>query len=228
VAAHRLARGAGLMVADRLEDAPVLLLDEREVRFAPAHALGQPGDRAARDEVAADELQEARELGVAGGLGDGAVEGEVLAACPACAARAIASSAAPIAFTCAREARSAAMPADSISTPRRSSITFRMSASDSSRSGSMRNGARCGSAETNAPTPWRVMTRPSARSAATASRTTVRLTRAARVSASSVGRREPGASRPLLICSASCSNRPRDSLRAEARGRILTGLGMVV
>ena len=67
------------------------------------------------------------------------------------------------------------------------------------RSGSMRNGARCGSAETNAPTPWRVTTSPSARSAATASRTTVRLTRAARVSACSVGSLAPGARRPLLI-----------------------------
>ena len=55
----------------------------------------------------------------------------------------------------------------------------------------MRNGACCGAAETNAPTPCRVTTSPSARSAATASRTTVRLTRAARDSSSSVGRRAP-------------------------------------
>jgi hypothetical protein len=73
-----------------------------------------------------------------------------------------------------------------------------------------------------------VITNPSARSAATASRTTVRLTRAARVSSCSVGRRVPGASRPLLICSASCSNRPRESLRAAASGLILTSMDMVV
>ena len=105
-------------------------------------------------------------------------------------------------------------------------MTARMSASDCMRSGSMRNGARCGSAETKAPTPWRVITRPSARSAATASRTTVRLTRAARVSACSVGRRAPGASRPLLISSASCSNRRARELALGGDGadaHVLTG-----
>jgi hypothetical protein len=40
----------------------------------------------------------------------------------------------------------------------------------------MRKGTRLVSADTKAPEPWRVVTRPSARSAATASRTTVRLT----------------------------------------------------
>jgi len=50
---------------------------------------------------------------------------------------------APMALSCARVARSAAMPADSISTPRRNSITLRMSPSDCKLSGSMRNGARC-------------------------------------------------------------------------------------
>src|ERR687897_938713 len=41
VAAHRLARGAGLAIADRIEDPAVLFLDQREVGLLPAHALGQ-------------------------------------------------------------------------------------------------------------------------------------------------------------------------------------------
>src|SRR4029077_13937158 len=77
VPAHRLARRAGIAAADRLEDAAVLLLDQREVGLLPAHALGQPAHGAPRDEVAADELQEARKLRVAGGVGDGAMESEV-------------------------------------------------------------------------------------------------------------------------------------------------------
>src|SRR6185369_1366940 len=63
---------------DRLEDAPVLLLDEREVRLLAAHALGQAAHGASRNEVPADELEEARELRIAGGVGDGAMESEVL------------------------------------------------------------------------------------------------------------------------------------------------------
>ena len=46
------------------------------------------------------------------------------------------------------------------------------------------------------------------------------LTRAARVSACSVGRRAPGAKRPLRISSASCSNRRRESFRSAATGRM--------
>ncbi len=62
----------------------------------------------------------------------------------------------------------------------------------------MRNGRRA-FAGTNAPTPWRVTTSPSARSAATASRTTVRLTPVAAIISCSVGRREPGGSFPLVM-----------------------------
>src|SRR5690242_19198775 len=56
----------------------MLFLDELEVRALAAHALGQAAHAAPGNEVAADELQEARELRVAGGRGDRAVELEVL------------------------------------------------------------------------------------------------------------------------------------------------------
>src|SRR4051812_37499488 len=78
---HRLARGLRIAAADRLDDAPVLFLDEVEVGALPAHALGQAGDDAPRDEMAADELQEAREFRIAGRLRDGAVQPEVLVDC---------------------------------------------------------------------------------------------------------------------------------------------------
>jgi hypothetical protein len=66
----------------------------------------------------------------------------------------------------------------------------------------MRNGRRTFS-ETNAPTPCRVITRPSARRCATASRTTVRLTPVAAIISCSVGSRDPGASLPLVMSEAS-------------------------
>ena len=55
-------------------------------------------------------------------------------------------------------------------------MTCSTSATDFRSLASMRKGQRCTSFETNAPSPWRVVTSPSARNAATASRTTVRLT----------------------------------------------------
>src|SRR3954470_20880392 len=75
---HRLARRSGIALPDRLEDALVLLLNQREVGLLPAHALGQPADHAPRDEVAADELEEARKFRIAGRIRNGAVEREVL------------------------------------------------------------------------------------------------------------------------------------------------------
>src|SRR5499427_9265792 len=103
-----------------------------------------------------------------------------------------------MAWNRAGEARSAAMPAASTSTPVRSSMTPMTSRSSSSSPPSRRKGRR-GLAATNAPTPWRVMTSPSARSAATASRITVRLTPVAAIISCSVGNREPGGSLPLVI-----------------------------
>src|SRR5215208_6229769 len=78
MAAHGFARRAGRAVADRAEDPAVLFLDEFEVSLAAAHAFGQSAHRAPRDQVPADELQEARELGVASGLRNGAVKAKIL------------------------------------------------------------------------------------------------------------------------------------------------------
>ena len=78
MAAHGVARGLGFAGGDGIGDAAVLFLDEREVGAPAAHALGQAAHGAPRDQVAADELQEARELRVAGGFGDRAMEAEVL------------------------------------------------------------------------------------------------------------------------------------------------------
>src|SRR5919204_3160082 len=98
------------------------------------------------------------------------------------------------------EPRSAAKPAASISMPVRNSITSRTARSGDNGSTSMRSGRRAFSG-TKAPTPWRVITRPSARSAATASRTTVRLTPVAAINSCSVGNRDPGGILPLVISS---------------------------
>src|SRR5712671_4353105 len=78
VAAHRLARRLRVAVADRLVDLAVLFLQQLDVGARAAHALGQPAHDAPRDEMAADELEEAGELRVAGRLRDGAVQGKVL------------------------------------------------------------------------------------------------------------------------------------------------------
>ena len=79
---------------------------------------------------------------------------------------------------------------------------------------STRNGRRTRSA-TKAPTPCRVITSPSARSAATASRITVRLTPVAAIIACSVGSRDPGGNLPLVMSAVE----PRHQLgRQPARG----------
>jgi hypothetical protein len=106
--------------------------------------------------------------------------------------------------------------AASTSIARRSSITSSTSPMELSPSGSMRKGTRLESPATNAPDPCRVVTSPSARSAATASRTTVRLTPMAVISACSVGRRAPGANLPLRICPARRSTTSSVRLRARS------------
>src|SRR5205085_3721121 len=75
---HRLARRFRLARGDGVVDALMLFLDEREVSALAAHALGQAGDRAPRNEMAADELQEAREFRIAGRLRNRAVKTDVL------------------------------------------------------------------------------------------------------------------------------------------------------
>src|SRR5947209_15533191 len=72
---------------------------------------------------------------------------------------------------------------------------------------------------TNAPAPWRVTTRPSARNAATASRTTVRLTPIAATISCSVGNFAPGSSLALTIWLAIRSAISRVRLRGGATGR---------
>src|SRR4029450_6757825 len=98
------------------------------------------------------------------------------------------------------EARAAARPAASISIPVRNSMTSSTARSGDNWSKSMRKGRRAFSG-TNAPTPCRVTTSPSARSAATASRTTVRLTPVAAINSCSVGNRDPGGILPLVMSS---------------------------
>src|ERR1700694_1810880 len=81
VATHRLARRFRIAALDRLADPAMLFLDQAEVGAPAAHLLGQPAYRAPGNQVPADELQEARELRVAGRLGDGAVQRQILVDC---------------------------------------------------------------------------------------------------------------------------------------------------
>src|ERR1700734_4115665 len=68
----RIARG------DTADDAAVLLLDALEIGAPPGRRIGLETHVLARNDVATEESEEARELRVAGRLGDGAMEGEVL------------------------------------------------------------------------------------------------------------------------------------------------------
>src|SRR5215471_2250270 len=124
----------------------------------------------------------------------------VTASAPRLSAASTASKHSTILRICDAEARSAASPAASTSMPVRSSITSSTARSGDSGSTSMRSGRRAFSG-TKAPTPWRVITSPSARKAATASRTTVRLTPVAAINSCSVGRRDPGGILPLVMSS---------------------------
>src|SRR6185503_18691891 len=76
--AHGAARLGRISGDDAIDDAAMLLLDALEVG-AP---LGQRADlephALARDHMAAQESEKARKLAVAGRLGDGAMEGEIL------------------------------------------------------------------------------------------------------------------------------------------------------
>src|SRR6476660_2439606 len=136
-----------------------------------------------------------------------------IASAPRLSAASTASKHSTILRSCDAEARSAASPAASISMPVRSSITSSTARNGDSGSTSMRSGRRAFSG-TKAPTPWRVNTKPSARSAATASRTTVRLTPVAAINSCSVGNRDPGGIFPLVMSSV----RRAPSSLAKARG----------
>src|SRR6185369_13553562 len=71
-------RLVGVAAGDARDDALVLMLDALEIGAPPGRRIDRKPDALARDDVAAEEDEEARELRVTGRLGDGAVEGEVL------------------------------------------------------------------------------------------------------------------------------------------------------
>jgi hypothetical protein len=99
----------------------------------------------------------------------------------------------------------------------RSSITSMASRAERNPSTSRRKG-RCAVSATKAPTPWRVTTRPSDRNAATASRTTVRLTPVAAIISCSVGSLVPGASRPCVMSAVTRSINSCASRRGAVSG----------
>src|SRR5262245_45084904 len=128
---------------------------------------------------------------------------------------------------CDAEPRSAAKPAASISMPVRNSITSRTARSGDSGSTSMRSGRRACSG-TKAPTPCRVTTSPSARKAATASRTTVRLTPVAAINSCSVGNRDPGGILPLVMSSVRRATSSPVNDRGAASGCVTERLALLM
>src|SRR5690348_7609646 len=74
---HRRARVLGRARLDGVEDIPVLALERAQVDAA-RRRLGRAPDGAARNDEAAEIFQEAAELRIAGAVGDGAMEGEIL------------------------------------------------------------------------------------------------------------------------------------------------------
>src|SRR6185312_17266070 len=76
--AHGAARLDRIAGSDAIDDAAVLLLDALEIGAPVGRRVDRQSHALARDDVAAEEGEEARELRVAGRLGDGAMEGEVL------------------------------------------------------------------------------------------------------------------------------------------------------
>src|SRR6187200_2683385 len=104
--------------------------------------------------------------------------------------------AAPTAEAAPASARAAARAAASLSTPMRKSTMARTSWWVRSAEASTRKVVGSGTARTKDPRPWKVSTRPSARSRVTASRTTVRETAYAAMSSDSEGSFDPGARSP--------------------------------
>src|SRR5581483_4261406 len=76
--AHGAARLGRILRRDAGNDAAMLVLDALEIGAALGRRVGAEPHALARNDVAAEELEEARELAVAGGDGDGAVKGEIL------------------------------------------------------------------------------------------------------------------------------------------------------
>ena len=206
-------------LADRVQDLFVLLLEHVELDAFGGRCRASP-HLAARNDEAAEIFQEALELRVAGGIGDFAMKREVLVDGVFAAADGIVDGGEAVGdFSDLRgEARSAASPAASTSTPVRNSMTLSTSRSVDRSSKSTRNGRRTWSA-TKAPTPCRVSTSRSAFRAATASRTTVRLTPVAAIISCSVGSCEPGGSLPLTISAVRRATSSPVSPRGGSSGR---------
>src|SRR6266404_7895327 len=76
--AHRAARFGRVAGGDRRHDARMLALDAFEIGAPLGRRVQRKPHALARDDMPSEKLQEARELAVAGGLRDGAVEGEIL------------------------------------------------------------------------------------------------------------------------------------------------------
>ena len=157
----------------------VLLLDALEIGRRSAGVSTDSRTLWRGMTMAAEIGEEARELRVAGGLGDGAMEGEILrrprprrARC----ARSMARSAGDLASVCAggRVRRQAPRPRPRPPSAQLHDVEHVAQRAECAAS-------RCGTGRGGivgdiGAEPWRVITSPSARSAATASRTTVRLT----------------------------------------------------
>src|SRR5882672_12563216 len=81
-AREMLAHGApclgGILVGNAGHDARMLVLDAFEISPPLGRRVNRKPHALARNDVAAEKGEEARELAVAGGLGDGAMKGEVL------------------------------------------------------------------------------------------------------------------------------------------------------
>src|SRR5690349_12504774 len=76
--AHGAPRFGRILVGNAGHDARMLVLDASEISPPLGRRVNRKPHALARNDVAAEEGEEARELAVAGGFGNGAMEGEVL------------------------------------------------------------------------------------------------------------------------------------------------------
>ena len=76
--AHGAPRLGRILVGNTGDDARMLVLDAPEISPPLGWRVNRKPHALARDDMAAEKGKEARELPVASGLGDGAMEGEVL------------------------------------------------------------------------------------------------------------------------------------------------------
>lgn len=76
--AHGAPRLGGVLIGNAGDDARMLVLDALEISPPLGRRVNRKPHALARNDQAAEEGKEARELRVAGSFGDGAMEGEVL------------------------------------------------------------------------------------------------------------------------------------------------------